>query len=66
MSQLTQPVAYTMAEACELLGGISRTHLYTLIDRGDIRRVKLGRRSLIPASEIERLRAEWAQPDPAA
>ena len=66
MFHQTQPVAYTMTEACRLLGGISRTHIYKLIGDGEIRRVKLGRRSLIPASEIERLRDEWAEPSRSA
>ena len=48
-----------MDEAAELLG-VSRSYLYTLIDRGDLRRVKLGRRSLIPADEIRRLLEEGA------
>ena len=46
--------AYPILEAAFLLG-ISRSGLYNLIDNGAIRRVKLGRRSLIPADEIDRL-----------
>lgn len=47
--------AYTMAEACEQIGGVSRQHLYALVARGELAVVKVGRRTLVPASEIERL-----------
>ena len=47
--------AYPLEEARQLLGGVTRQHLYNLADRGEIRLVKLGRRTLVPASEIERL-----------
>lgn len=58
--QLTpEPAAYSMEEAARKLG-VSRPFLYTLIDRGQLRRVKLGRRSLIPAAEIRRLLEEGA------
>lgn len=54
-----------LPEACELLGGISKRHLYTLIDdRGEVEAVKLGRRRMVVARSlddyIERLRAETA------
>lgn len=51
------PAALSIPEAAKRLG-ISRGHVYNLIDRGEIRRVKLGRRALIPVSEIERLLAD--------
>lgn len=47
--------AYPLDEARQLLGGCSRTHLYNMRDRGEIRLVKLGRRTLVPADEIRRL-----------
>jgi excisionase family DNA binding protein len=46
--------AYSVAETCEMLG-ISRSTVYRLIARRQLRRVHLGRRALIPASEITRL-----------
>ncbi len=46
--------AYPIPEAAFLLG-ISRSGLYELIANGTIRRVKIGRRALIPAVEIERI-----------
>lgn len=47
--------AYSIAETMQLLGGCSRGHIYNLIKRGELRVVHLGRRVLIPASEIKRL-----------
>ncbi len=46
--------AYPILEAAFLLG-ISRSGLYDLLAEGALHRIKIGRRSLIPASEIERL-----------
>lgn len=50
----TRPAAFSPAEAAQQLS-ISRANLYRLIAEGTIRRVKIGRRTLIPASEIDRL-----------
>jgi excisionase family DNA binding protein len=49
-----------MADAAVQLS-VSRSYLYQLIDRGVIRRVKIGRRSVIPATEIERILEEGAE-----
>jgi excisionase family DNA binding protein len=51
---MLERAAYPLLEAAQLLG-ISRGTLYNLHDRGEIRFVKLGRRTLIPADEIRRL-----------
>lgn len=47
-------LSYTIAEACEALG-IGRTTIYQLIKNGDLRPVKIGRRTLLAANELERL-----------
>lgn len=52
---MVERAAYPLDEASELLGGISRGTFYNMRDRGEIRLVKLGRRTLVPRSEIERL-----------
>ncbi len=49
---------YSVNDACTALGGMGRTWLYDQIKAGRIRPVKLGTRTLIPASEIERLVAD--------
>jgi excisionase family DNA binding protein len=48
------PVCYRINDACKLLS-ISRSHLYDLVAEGQVRLVKIGNRSLVPASEIARL-----------
>ena len=45
--------------ACDALG-ISRSHLYALAKRGRIRLVRLGGRTVVPESEIERVLREGA------
>ncbi|MGH8923242.1 MAG: helix-turn-helix domain-containing protein [Acidimicrobiia bacterium] len=50
----TARAAYSVKETCELLG-VSRSTLYRLIGQRLLRRVHLGRRTLIPAEEITRL-----------
>ena len=53
-------VLYSVEEAASALS-VGRTSLYALIDSGELERVKIGRRSLVPADSIaayvERLRA---------
>ena len=39
-------------EPCSRLGGISRTMMYELIDRGDLVKVNIGRRGFITAKSI--------------
>ncbi len=46
--------AYSPEEAGESLG-ISRAGIYRLLQTGDLRSVRVGRRRLIPAAELDRL-----------
>lgn len=62
MKSIVTRAAYPIEEARQLLGGCSRGHLYNLAERGELRIVHLGRRALVPASEIERLLAEEPVP----
>ena len=48
-----QPIATPVADACRRLG-IGRTMLYELIGRGEIRSIKIGTRTLIPETELQR------------
>lgn len=51
-----------MAQAAEILG-ISTRHLRNLAHRGLVRIVQLGRRTLVPATEVDRIVAgEGAAP----
>lgn len=56
---MTAPVAYGISDAAVALG-LSRRSIYNLIDAGRIRKVKIGRRSLIPATDILALMPEAA------
>lgn len=47
-------LAYSIAEASSLTG-IGRTTLYRLMDRGELRSCKIGRRRLIPAQALLRM-----------
>lgn len=51
----SEALAYSIPEAARHLGNISRAHIFKLIAAGKLRTVKLGRRTLIPRSEIIRL-----------
>lgn len=53
------PVSYNINDAAAALG-LSRRTIYNLIDAGQIRKVKIGRRSLIPATDILALMPEAA------
>jgi excisionase family DNA binding protein len=55
-----EPRAYRINDACQILQ-ISRSHLYELISRGEIRLIKIGGRSLIPATEVARLSGSEAR-----
>lgn len=45
------PVAYSPAEAAEVLG-VTRQTIYNLIDRGELRRFKVGRLTRIPRADV--------------
>ena len=48
------PLASTIPTACNRLG-IGRTLLYDLLKQGKLKSIKLGSRTLIPESELQRL-----------
>ncbi len=52
--------AYPIPEARSLLGNIGQSHMYALMADGRIKFIKLGRRRLISANEIERVAREGA------
>lgn len=45
------PVAYGVKDAAAVLG-LSRATIYNMINAGTLRKVKIGRRSVIPATDI--------------
>lgn len=50
-SELMERIAYSIDEVVELTG-IGRTRLYEVIAAGDLRTKKLGRRTLVLASDL--------------
>ncbi len=47
------PLAHTIPEACRRLS-IGKTTLYQLMTTGDIKAIKVGTRTLIPETELQR------------
>ena len=54
--QTLRPAAYSVLGAAKQLT-LSRATVYNLINAGKLRSVQIGRRRIIPASEIDRLLA---------
>ncbi len=53
-SSSDRPRARRITDACRALG-VSRSHLYALASKGQIRLVHIGGRTVVPESEIDRL-----------
>lgn len=54
LSQLPQPLAYSIADACKV-SSIGKTRLYSLIAEGRLEARKIGKRTLIPAASLRAL-----------
>tara|TARA_R110002110_G_scaffold179356_2_gene384828 strand:- start:2670 stop:2843 length:174 start_codon:yes stop_codon:yes gene_type:complete len=50
----TQKEAYTIPEFAEAIG-VSRQHVWNSLKRGEIKKFKIGGRTLIPQSELQKL-----------
>jgi excisionase family DNA binding protein len=48
------PLAHQIPEACARVG-VGRTMMYQLIKEGQIKPIKVGRRTLIPETELQKL-----------
>jgi hypothetical protein len=55
-----KPRARRIPDACRAIG-VSRSHLYALEAKGLVRLVRIGGRTVVPETEIDRLLAEVAQ-----
>ena len=53
---MTQHTAQLLSiqEACKSLGGIARSTLYELVNRGELEKVNIGRRGAITAASVSR------------
>ncbi len=47
----SSPISVTIIEACKL-SGISRSYLYQVMARGDVRSIKAGRRRLVLVASL--------------
>ena len=56
MTSTLRPAGFSPRQAALQLS-ISRSHLYNLIAKGEIRIKKIGQRTVVPATEIDRLLA---------
>ncbi len=56
MSSTLRPAGFSPLQAASQLS-ISRSHLYNLIAKGEIKVRKIGHRTVVPATEIDRLLA---------
>jgi excisionase family DNA binding protein len=56
-STASAPLANTIPQACQRLG-VGRTAMYELMKVGAVRAFKVGSRTLIPESELQRFVAE--------
>jgi excisionase family DNA binding protein len=52
-----RPRARRVNDACKALS-ISRSHLYNMAAKGEIRLIHIGNRTLVPETEIDRLLGE--------
>ena len=53
-NEATIKEAYTVPEFA-MSTGVSEQHIWNMLRRGEIKKFKMGDRSLIPASELQRL-----------
>jgi excisionase family DNA binding protein len=44
----------TIAEVMAQLGGVSRSHLYVLFESGQLKPIKLGRRTFVASDQLDR------------
>ncbi|WP_363347156.1 helix-turn-helix domain-containing protein [Methylocystis echinoides] len=52
-----EPLAYRVNDACRVLS-VSRSHLYALAAKGEIKLTHIGNRTLVSLAEIHRLLGE--------
>lgn len=52
LNQAPPKAAYSIAELCQILG-LGKTTVYSAIGAGLIKTLKVGRRTIVPATEVE-------------
>ncbi len=61
MTNTNQSLALTVKQAREALGGLSQTLFYDIINSGELKTFKIGRRRLISREELQRYISELQQ-----
>jgi hypothetical protein len=56
--QVTGDAPRPLDNACQELGGISKSHLYNLVNAGKLKLIRIGNRSFIPYPEIQRIQQD--------
>lgn len=56
-----EPLAVSLAEAATMIG-VSHRMAWSLVSRGDLRVVRIGRRTIVPVSAIHELLAAGSPP----
>ena len=64
-SDTTTPLVHQIPQACRRLG-VAKTSIYALIKGGELRSIKIGSRTLIPESELQRFVSERLKQSAAA
>lgn len=54
------PLAHRIPEACRRLG-VGRSSLYELIKSGEVKTIKIGTRTLVPETELQKVVASRMQ-----
>ncbi len=52
--ELPAPLAHRIPEACRRLG-VGRSSLYELIKSGEVKTIKIGTRTLVPETELQKV-----------
>ncbi len=60
-----QQLLYSIPEACALLGDIGRTLFYDIVAAGQLKLVKIGRRSFVTDGELRRYAASLSDEEAA-
>jgi excisionase family DNA binding protein len=58
---ITDDPLYSVPEACRLLGGISKWTLFAWLTKGRLQRTKVGGRTMIRRSELQRMIQDGSQ-----
>lgn len=56
-----EPLGYSIPDACQHLGDVSRAHVYRMVNKGKLELVKIGGRSIITTRSMNALLPQTAE-----